>query len=298
MEGRSYRRSVKAYTDEKLYEDYCRAVREGDGAAYAALESDMAQMLWNLLGSYLQCYGPTLRGYREDWEDAQAELWEKLWRRLPLSCLDYPSVYQLVSWIHITVDGTVSNLKRKKESRPDLISMTPKDDDSPAPDIPDPSGPEKLLSLERRERCGESLRALLGVRRTPAAIFAYSFCRLFYPLIPEDALSQRTDELYPEESSVSRRLEREYRAVILFLMREDVFENFCWLFQKICCQKLREDDFNKIDEALERMTAGRKAGEKTFGEAGGNIANIDTWNKRVRESLQSFVEKGESDYEA
>lgn len=294
MEGRSYRRSAE-YIDAKLYEDYCRAVLEGDGAASGALEEAMGLMIWNLLGSYLQSYRQTIRGYREDWEDVQSELWAKLWQRLPLSCGDYPSVYQLVNWIHLTVRGTVSNLKRKKELRPDVVSMTPQEDGPSLPEPSDPHAQQELLKWEAKERCGESIRALLGVRRTPAAVFAYSFCRLFYPFIPEEALCQRTAELFPEESSVSRRLEREYRALTLFLMREDVFDNFCWLFQKICCQKLREDDFNKIDEALERMSAGRKAGEKTFGEAGGNVANIDTWNKRVRQSLE---EKGESDHEA
>jgi len=290
---KSYRRTAE-YIDARLYEDYCRAVREGDGEAYDRLQGPMGEMVWNLLGSYLQAYRINVRQHGRDWEDLQGELWLKMWKRLPLRCQDYPSVYQLVKWISLTVKGTISNLKRKERGSPDLLSLTPEEEGTSAPEPAAPFVEQAIEQWEARERCADSMRALLNVRRTPAAVFSYCFCRLLYPYFQNAKLRQRTDCLLPEETSLSRRLEQEYRALALFLMREDVFENLDLLLSNICCQNLRESDFTRIDQALAHCSGSRPDGEKTFGEAGGNVQNIDTWNKRVRQSL---AEKGDHSHE-
>lgn len=285
MIEKSYRRTAE-YIDARLYEDYCRAVLEGDGEAYDRLQGPMGEMIWNLLGSYLQAYRINVHQHGQDWEDLQGELWLKLWKKLPLRCQDYPSVYQLVKWISLTVKGTVSNLKRKESTRPDIRSLTPQEDGPSAPEPAAPFVEEAIQRWEARERCGDAMRALLNVRRTPAAIFSYCFCRLLYPYFRHAKLRQRTGCLRPEESSLSRRLEEEYRELALFLMREDVFENLDLLLANICCQNLFESDFTRIDQGLAHLTGGRPDGERTFGEAGGNVQNIDTWNRRVRQSLE------------
>ena len=282
MEDRRYRRPVE-YMDARLYEKYCLAVREGDAAACAAVEEAMALMVQNLLGSYLQYYQGFL--YGEHKEDIQSELWLRAWKALPIRCLDHPSVYQLAYWLRSKVRGYISGLKRRSDSQPVTVSLTPQEDDGQAPDPADPDAGRELEKWELRERCADSMRTLLSVRRSPAAIFSYAFCRLFYSHIPEGRLCRQTGESHPEERSVSRRLEREYRAVALFLMRQDTFDNFSYLLQRICCQNLREADFIQIDRALKKPDGDALAGDRTFGEAGGNVQNIDTWNARVQQSL-------------
>lgn len=282
MTNRRYRRPVE-YMDAQLYGEYCRAVQEGDAAACAAVEEAMAMMVQNLLGSYLQYYEGTL--YGESKEDIQSELWLRAWKALPISCLDYPSVYQLAYWLRSKVGGYISGLKRRAASRPAPVSLDSQEDD---PYTPEPCDPDRLTELEKwevRERCGESMRTLLKVRRSPAAIFSYSFCRLFYSFLPNQTLCRQIKKPHPEERSVSRRLEREYREIALFLMRQNSFDNFSDLLWSICCQNLQDEDFIQIDRALKQLSDGKQTGDRTFGEAGGNVQNIDTWNARVQQSL-------------